>query len=231
MTKIKFNICLSIMIMIVLSGCVTIRSEPFNYRPYLAHMPLSILVLPPVNESLAVNAPYIYLSTATRPLAEHGYYVYPVAVIDAMMKENGVNFPEDMHQIPLKKIKEIIGPDAVFYLTIRDWGTKYKVLDSQTVVDISGKLVDTDSGIVIWRGYKRAIQSSSQGSNSIFEMLITALISQMVSNLSDPSVAVARMASGSLIKNLNYGLLPGEHHINYQKRQEECRKKMNIEPL
>lgn len=40
--------------------------------------PRSILVLPPMNSSVDVNAPYSYLSTISTPLAEKGYYVFPV---------------------------------------------------------------------------------------------------------------------------------------------------------
>ena len=63
--------------LILLEGC----RAPHDYSAYLDHMPRSILVLPPLNNSLEPVAPYIYLSTVTRPLAERGYYVFPVAVI------------------------------------------------------------------------------------------------------------------------------------------------------
>ena len=72
---------------VLCGGCAT---TPYDYAPYRQHMPRSILVLPPLNESVEVNAPYSYLSTVTRPLAECGYYVFPVAVIDAFLKDNGL---------------------------------------------------------------------------------------------------------------------------------------------
>jgi hypothetical protein len=40
---------------------------------------------------------YIYLSTLTKPLAEKGYYVLPVAVIDQFLKENGLPTPAEMN--------------------------------------------------------------------------------------------------------------------------------------
>jgi hypothetical protein len=54
------------------------------------HPPRSILMLPPLNESTAVEATWGYLSTVTQPLAERGFYVFPVAVIDQFLKENGL---------------------------------------------------------------------------------------------------------------------------------------------
>ena len=103
---------------LLMNGCAATGPKTYDYSAYRANMPRSILVLPPVNETTEVMAPYIYLSTITRILAEKGYYVYPVAVIDVLMKENGVPTPAEMAQIPLKKIKEVINPDAVLYLTI-----------------------------------------------------------------------------------------------------------------
>ena len=92
------NLALTLFIfwILLVQGCATATVKPFDYSAYLAHMPRSILVLPPTNESTEVMAPYIYLSTVTRPLAEQGYYVFPVAVIDSMMKENGLSSPEEM---------------------------------------------------------------------------------------------------------------------------------------
>ena len=44
--------------------------------------PTSIVVLPPVNTSPDVKATYSMLAQVTHPLAEAGYYVLPVALVD-----------------------------------------------------------------------------------------------------------------------------------------------------
>jgi len=59
--------------LLLLGGCV--KQEPYNYAALEQSKPRSILVLPPVNNTVEVDAPYIYLSTISRPLAEKGYYV------------------------------------------------------------------------------------------------------------------------------------------------------------
>ena len=63
-------------IALILTGCA---AQPYDYTNYRQHPPRSIVVLPPLNESTAVEATYGYLSTVTRPIAEQGYYVFPVA--------------------------------------------------------------------------------------------------------------------------------------------------------
>ncbi len=106
-------------ILLFLVGCETVSKD---YTLFREHQPRSILVIPPLNESVDESASYGYLSTVTQPLAEMGYYVFPVAVIDQFLKENGLPTPGEMHDIPLDKIDEIIGADAVLYITIKEYG-------------------------------------------------------------------------------------------------------------
>ncbi len=133
---------------ISVSACATVQQQ--DYSNFRDHRPRSILVLPPLNESLEVDASYIYLSTISRPLAECGYYVFPVAVIDAFLKENGLPTPGEMHNIPLDKIHNILGADAVLYVTIEDWGQKFQVLSSNTVIKARARLVHVTSGKTLW---------------------------------------------------------------------------------
>jgi hypothetical protein len=137
-------------LLLVLGGCVT--QQPYDYTNYRAHPPRSILVLPPLNESTAVEGTYSYLSTVTQPLAELGYYVFPVAVIDQYLKANGMPTAGEMHQIPLAKVAEIIGADAVLYVDLKQYGSKFQLVSSNAVVTVAAKLVDTRSATVLWEG-------------------------------------------------------------------------------
>ena len=66
---------------LLLTGCVP-SQQNIDYTAFRASKPRSILVLPPLNNSPDVRATYSYLSTVTQPLAEAGYYVFPVALVD-----------------------------------------------------------------------------------------------------------------------------------------------------
>src|SRR5436853_4068282 len=90
---------------LVLAGCQTVK--PYDYTNFRAHPPRSILVLPPLNESTAVEGTYGYLSTVTQPIAERGYYVFPVEVVDQYLKQNGMPTAGEMHQVPLNKVVDI----------------------------------------------------------------------------------------------------------------------------
>lgn len=185
-----------------------------DYGPYRSHMPRSILVLPPLNESTAVNAPYTYLSTVSRPLAECGYYVFPVAVIDAFMKDNGLPTPDEMQNVPLGKIKEVMGADAVLYVAIEDWGQKYIVISSTTTVKARARLVDVATGETLWTGTEQLSQGS--GGNDIISMLVVALVTQIVSSMTDPTHQVSRQATTTMVFNENSGLLFGPRSPRYE---------------
>ena len=77
------------------------------------------LVLPPVNESLDTSASYSFLTHVTLPLAEGGYYVFPVAVVEETFRENGLTNPEEIHSLGLDKLYEVFGADSVMYITIK----------------------------------------------------------------------------------------------------------------
>jgi len=204
-----------------LSACATMP-ESYDYTAYNSHPPRSILVLPPTNDSVAVDAPYVYLSTITRPLAEAGYYVFPVAVIDRFMTENGLADPAEMHAVALTKLDEIIGPDAVLYVHIVDWGQKYQVISSNTTVDIKARLVDVASGTQLWEGEARAVEASGNGQNGLIGMAIAALVDQIVDTVATRSREVAVGANAMMINDPNDGLPLGPYnpdHVTDPRRQ------------
>jgi hypothetical protein len=197
--------------LLVLGGCAT--PPPYDYSNYRAHPPRSILVLPPLNESTAVEGTYSYLSTVTQPLAELGYYVFPVAVIDQYLNANGMPTAGEMQQIPLAKVAEIIGADAVLYLDLRQYGSKFEIVSSNAVVTIRAKLVDTRSATVLWEGSATAQNNSNSGnSGSFLAQLLAAAITQAIGSKTDVSHGVCRLANAQLFNPENRGLPYGPYH-------------------
>lgn len=201
-----------VFLLIVVSGCATV--EPYDYTALKANSPRSILVIPPVNNSVEVTAPYSFLSTITAPLAESGYYVYPVSVIDTFLKENGLPTPAEMNSVPLEKIDEIIGADAVLYVSIDDWGQKYNVLSSITVVKGHLKLVSVKTGELLWDAPIFAQHDPNSGNgNGLVGALVGAIVSQIAGEISDNTPMVSRMANNVAINGPKRGLLYGPYKV------------------
>ena len=146
----SYKILLVVPFISLLFGCVEVK--PYDYTEYKKSIPKSILVLPPVNSSVDLNATYSILSTVSFPLAEAGYYVLPVALVDETFKQNGVTVPDEMHAIDLKKLNEIFGADAVLYIKVEEYGVKYKIIRSDVDVKLSAKLVNSSSDLTVWEG-------------------------------------------------------------------------------
>ena len=195
---------------LVASACATTGYDYTNYR---AHPPRSILVLPPVNEGTDIRATYGYLSTVTRPIAELGYYVFPVALVDQLLKENGMPTPGEMVQVPLDKVREIIGADAVLYITLKQYGTRFQLLASTTVVVADARLVDTRTGTVLWQG-RLAAEEGSGATGNILSDVVGALLTQVINQSTDRARGVAERANTQLaIKDR--GLLHGPYSPLY----------------
>jgi hypothetical protein len=165
-------------------------------------------------ESTDINATYSCLSTITMPLAEHGYYVFPVGVVDQLFKENGMPTSGEMHQAPLNKIREIIGADAVLYITIKEYGSSYQVINSATTVRAEARLVDTVSGTVLWAGTVAAQENSSGGTGSIIGELVAAVLTQVINQSTDRARHVCRLAN-TQFGTKSDGLLFGPYHPGF----------------
>ncbi len=138
-----------------------------------------------------------------------GFYVFPVAVVDQFMKENGMPTAGEMHQVPLGKVGEIFGADAVLYLKVKQYGSKYQVIASTTVVTAEGRLVDVKTGTTLWEGTATAQQSSSSG--NILADLVVAVVDQAINSSTDQAHNLAVQANTQLFTTKNHGLLFGPY--------------------
>jgi hypothetical protein len=211
--KTRFLVPGLLLAVIAVTGCA---SKPYDYANFRAHPPRSILVLPPINESTDTRGTYGYLSTVSWPLAEMGYYVYPVAVVDEYMKENGLPTAGEMQQVSLKKIGEVFGADAVLYVTVKQYGSKYQVITSTVMVSAEGKLVDVRTGLTLWEGTAIVQQSSSSG-NAIADLIVAA-IDQVVNSSTDQAHFVASQVNAQMFMTRDHGLLCGPY-LPDEKRQ------------
>lgn len=204
-------------IVALLSACVQPVKRP-DYTAFKRSQPRSILVLPPVNETSDVAATYGMLSQMTLPLAESGYYVVPVAVMDETFKQNGLTNAVEIQGTPPAKLREIFGADAALYSKVTQYGTVYRILSSATVVSASAKLVDLRTGDVLWQG--RASASNDEGGNNggggLIGMLVTAAVKQIANTLMDQSHDIAASTSSRLLSaGPPTGLLYGPRSPRY----------------
>ncbi|HEY8881545.1 MAG TPA: DUF799 domain-containing protein [Roseateles sp.] len=205
--------------LVLLQGCAT-PPKPYDYTAYKEAKPASILVLPPINGTPEVQATPSVMAQMTQPLAESGYYVLPVSLVDETLKGNGMHTADDAQQIPVAKLREIFGADAGLYVKITRYGSVYKVLNSETAVTLEAKLVDLRSGQLLWEGNATA-SSAEQANNSqggLIGLLVKAVVDQIISASTDRSHPMAGLASQRLlVAGRVNGLLFGPRSPSYGK--------------
>jgi hypothetical protein len=200
-----------VFIFILFSGCQRnyqeITKEKY-YNKFYKVQPKSILVLPPKNYTTAVDAPEHYLASITKPLTEMGYYVFPVSIVDDFFKSENIYNADLARNIPLKKLKEVFGADAILNVDIVKWDTSYNIIASDVDVMFRLSLIDVNTEKEIWSTLAYSLSSSASSNSGIIENLILAAI-----NTSVEYTELAYTANTSVIKNLPYGM----HHQKFKK--------------
>lgn len=211
MLKMSLKLAACLLPAALMVGCATPKA-PFDYTAFKQAQPRSIVVLPPLNNSPDVTATYGMLSQMTYPLAEAGYYVLPVALVDETFKQNGLTSAADIHAVDAKKVREIFGADAAMYVTITSYGTTYAVLNSVVQVTANARLVDLKTGTELWHGSATA-SSAEQGNNSgggLVGALVAAAVKQIINSSTDAAYPMAgitsnRLLSGGVPNGMLYG--------------------------
>ncbi|BEN62844.1 lipoprotein [Serratia marcescens] len=207
---------LSVTAILLLSGCA--KQTPYDYAAFHESKPKSILVLPPMNQSPDVKASHSVLASATLPLAEAGYYVMPVAVVEETFLQNGLTNANDIRAVSPKKLHQIFGADTVLYLDVTQYGTSYMVISSETRVTVAARLVDLRNGKQLWAGIATA--SSNEGNNNsggLLGMVISAAISQIADTISDKGFDIGAIANTRLLSatGQNGAILYGPRSPHY----------------
>ncbi|WP_218396765.1 DUF799 domain-containing protein [Alteromonas lipotrueae] len=212
-----FKLAASFMAISLLTACVS-APPAYDYTAFKNAAPASVVVLPPINNTPEVIAPYSVMSQLARPIAESGFYVFPVALVDQTFKNNGLTVAEDIHAVPTTKLHEIFGADTALYVTITDYGTSYVVISSETRVTVSASLMDLKGNTVLWEGMATASSAETQNANSggLVGMLVQAAVSQIFETVTDRGFDIAALTSNRLLSAESHnGLLFGPRSPKY----------------
>ena len=207
----RLLICAGALGMLLLGGCAT-KLPAYDYAAFQRAKPASLLILPPVNDSPDVKASSGTWAHATRPLAEAGYYVLPVTLVDETFRQNGMTGANEIQEISHQKLREIFGADAAVYMQVKRYGTTYSVISSDTRVEVEGRIIDLRTGALLWQGkaYASSAEQQQQSSGGLVGLLVTAIVNQIVSTAFDASFNYAAIADERMLGAPRYnGVLPG----------------------
>jgi hypothetical protein len=207
-SKITSNTAFVAVLLLFSMGCTTIPDPP-DYGPFMEANPHSVLVVPVLNNSPEVTAADYFLATISVPLAERGYYVFPVNMSRELLADAGLSDPGLVHGAHATEIASLFGADSVLYVTITNWEAKYLVFATTVTVGFEYVLKDGRTGETLWSSsqtmnYTPQNQSSGNAIADLIVMAIQAAATKALPNY----IPLARQANWKTIANVNTG--PGQ---------------------
>jgi hypothetical protein len=207
----------SIVLLSLLSGCIATQLK--NYDKFNAASPNSILIVPVVNNSVEVTAPDYFLSTITIPLAEQGYYVFPVNLVKRMLEDDGLSDASLVHGASVEKLSNLFGADAVLYVIINQWDAKYMVLSTQVTVALAYVIKDGKTGETLWEHQQNMVyvpQNNSSG-NPFVDLIVMA-VNAAVTKAAPNYIPLANQANAKTFTYPGSGIPPGPYALNGRAR-------------
>lgn len=178
----KYASCLGLSLAL-LSGCAVQPQKP----QFSGSTPKSVLIIPAVNKTVNTDAPDYFLSTIARPIAEKGFYVFPVNTVKQMMELEGMGDADMVHQQDTTRLAELFGADAVLYVTINRWDARYILLSTTVTVDFDYIIKDGKTGQSLWQNKQTLVyspQNNSTGNPAVdlIGMAVQAAITKAAPN-------------------------------------------------
>lgn len=174
--------------------------------------PLTILIMPPMNESTAADAKEYYATTVQEILSHWGYYVFPYEITADILKMEGIYDAELVRNIPTSKFREYFGADAVLFTTIKKWDLSYMVLSSTLTVSIDEELKSTKTDQTLWK-YNGTVVVDLSGGNAgggVAGLIASAVITAAQTAMAD-YVPYAKQANYRALTSLPFG----KYHPQY----------------
>ena len=105
-------------------GLLNTVTRESQYAKMYEEKPITLLVMPPINNSTNVEAKDLLYTSISRPLVEAGYYVIsPLLAMDVLKAESAYD-SELFFEAPLTSFQNYFGADAVVFSVIDTWAKK-----------------------------------------------------------------------------------------------------------
>lgn len=167
-----------------LFGCI--HQNTNTQEKLLSAAPRSILVVPVVNKSVEVTATDYMLSTITIPLAERGYYVFPINLVKRVLEDEGLADSSLVHSASTSKLASLFGADAVLYITINRWDAQYMLLTTKVTVDLNYQIRCGKTDEVLWENAEQMVympkSNGGGGIGGLIAMAVTAAVTKAAPN-------------------------------------------------
>ena len=199
-------------------GMINTVTRGSQYAKMYEEKPVTLLVMPPINNSTNVEAKDLLYTSISRPLVEAGYYVIsPLLAMDVLKSESAYD-SEMFFDAPLTTFQNYFGADAVVFSVIDTWAKK-------------GMGIETKIRYVIKSAYtndtlfERSCDlyldlSVDSGANGILGALVD-LAASAINTAATDHIKAARKANYYILRDIPRGKYSPEHMLDKETAAEE----------
>ena len=204
--------------MVTSCGMMNTVTRESQYAKMYEEKPITLLVMPPINNSTNVEAKDLLYTSISRPLVEAGYYVIsPLLAMDVLKAESAYD-SEMFFDAPLTAFQNYFGADAVVFSVIDTWAKK-------------GMGIETKIRYVIKSAYtndtlfERSCDlyldlSVDSGANGILGALVD-LAASAINTAATDHIKAARKANYYILRDIPRGKYSPEHMLDKETAAEE----------
>jgi len=173
----RFSIILFAVAILILAGCAfqpsTLQS---NYPKMYQNPPVSILILPPINRSTAVEAKEYFACSLAEAIGRKGYYTFPVEAVFGVLRDEGLYDTETYTPAVIANLKKYFGADAVLITEINRWDKAWWGTHGSLTIDADYALLGTAKADTLWNIRARTkVRLESQSDNLLGKMIESAI--------------------------------------------------------
>ena len=199
-------------------GMMNTVTRESQYAKMYEEKPVTLLVMPPINNSTNVEAKDLLYTSISRPLVEAGYSVIsPLLAMDVLKAESAYD-SEMFFDAPLTAFQNYFGADAVVFSVIDTWAKK-------------GMGIETEIRYVIKSAYTNEILfdrscdlyldlSVDSGANGLLGALVDLAASAINTAATDHIIA-ARKANYYILRDIPRGKYSPEHMLDKETVAEQ----------
>ena len=157
-----------ILVATIVTSCTTTTplKKSIAYEGMYKELPLTILLMPPINRSTNVEAKEYFYSTLNVPLNNRGYYVLPPFMTMEILKKESAYDSELFLNGTLNKFGEIFGADIVLFTIIEKWDKSSIGATVTVAVEYIAKSAKTNETLYSRKGtivYDASVKSNAGG--------------------------------------------------------------------
>lgn len=198
-------------------GIMSTVTRESQYAKMYEEKPITLLVMPPINNSNNAEAKDLLYTSISRPLIEAGYYVISPLLAMDVLKEESAYDSELFFEAPLTTFQNYFGADAVVFSVIDVW-TK-KGLGIETKIRCVIKSAHTNE-ILFDRSCDLYLDLSvDSGNNSLLGALID-LAASAINTAATDHIKAARMANYYIFRDIPRGKYNPEYMLDKQTAAE-----------